>query len=92
MKTTHTGWWRCRIRCRTGNAPPWIYFTASANSEREFRREARFWAGLILRRQVFDIERCYENPPLNVAGNIGGKEFFYETMSHHAAEMAVKRG
>jgi hypothetical protein len=80
-KIKYEGWWRARIRSRYGSNTQyhWIYFHASAPSKTLLFREARFMAGLYLRRQIFDVEQIHSKPDrLKIARVIDGMEFFYQ--------------
>lgn len=73
-------WFRCRIRSRTGARHPWLYFQAEATNQRELWRQGRYWAGLWLKRQIFDFDQAYPTLPANLklSHEFMGKHFYIE--------------
>lgn len=74
-------WYRCRIKSRKA-VSPWIYFCVESQNQRELTREARYWAGLVLRRQIFEISTVSKPDKLIVSSMIthahGEMTFYFE--------------
>ena len=80
MPTLHAGWFRCRIRGASKSNYPWIYYHVTVvGPKTDLRREARYYAGLYLRRQIFDCESVVCSPvELSSVKVIDHIRFYYD--------------